>query len=197
MEPTPNALANTAIAVILNEGRWFTMSMTLALSGGMCLLYRTRGAEVHPRGRAMATMSLGAGLTVGTMALGHLLAVTVKALIGTLEGSWARFYAIGLVLAVPSWSLIVHTPSILASDGTNRRTVMLHAWLAATLLALGPHNLPLAAPALLNVGYGLHARQAVGWLLISASAVVNAGLFVGSLVFWMSGQSFEQFRGIR
>jgi hypothetical protein len=75
-------------------------------------------------------------------------------------------------------------------------TLKLNAWLALTLLALGLHNLPLAAPALLNLGYHLHSRRVVGWAFVSLAVVVNVGLFIGSLIFLASGQSFEQFRGI-
>ncbi len=107
------------------------------------------------------------------------------------------FYLIGIVLAGPSWWLIVHTRRVLASDDEHGRlTLALNAWLALTLLALGLHNLPLAVPALLNIGYHLHSRKAVGWALVSLAVVVNVGLFIGSLIFLASGQSFEQFKGI-
>jgi hypothetical protein len=79
---------------------------------------------------------------------------------------------------------------------SERATPAINVWLAFTLLALGPHNFPLAAPAVLNIGYHMHSRQAVGWAIVSAAVVVNAGLFIGSLIFLASGQSFEQFRGM-
>jgi hypothetical protein len=37
----------------------------------------------------------------------------------------------------------------------------------------------------------------VGWTIVGLAVLVNLGLFVGSVVFLASGQSFEQFRGIR
>jgi hypothetical protein len=98
---------------------------------------------------------------------------------------------------VPSWWLIVHTRRVLARDDDHgRMTVALNAWLATTLLALGVHNLPLAVPAFLNIGYHLHSRRRVGWAVVGMAVVIDLGLFVGSLVFLASGQSFEQFRGI-
>jgi hypothetical protein len=107
------------------------------------------------------------------------------------------FYLIGLVLAIPAWWLIYHTRRQLSDDGEHgRATVVLNAWLAITLLALGIHNLPLAAPAFLNIGYHLHARRFVGWAIVSLAVVINVGLFVGSVIFLASGQSFEQFSGI-
>jgi hypothetical protein len=36
----------------------------------------------------------------------------------------------------------------------------------------------------------------VGWAILYIAVVVNGGLFVGSLIFLASGQSFEQFTGI-
>jgi hypothetical protein len=62
---------------------------------------------------------------------------------------------------------------------------------------LGIHNLPLAVPGLLNIAHHLHARGALGWAIVAAAVFVNAGLFVGALVFMAGGQSFEQFSGMR
>ena len=106
------------------------------------------------------------------------------------------FYLIGTVLAVPSWWLILHTRAVLACDDHGRMTLVLNTWLAITLLALGIHNLPLAAPGFFNIGYHLHTRRAVGWAIVSLALIINVGLFIGSLIFLSSGQSFEQFRGI-
>ena len=77
---------------------------------------------------------------------------------------------------------------------TSAFLLVLNVWLAVTLVALGVHNLPLAAPALFNIGYHLHSRRVVGWAFLSMAVVLDAGLFVGSLIFLASGQSFEQFR---
>jgi hypothetical protein len=194
MANTVNSFADALIAAIVNEGQWLTMSMTLAVVTVAIVLFRGYQAEIPARRLTLAAMSLFAALTVGTMAFGHLLAVTTKLWTGTLEGSLPVFYLIGIVLAIPSWWLIIHVRSVIALEGQDGRTLKLNVWLALTLLALGLHNLPLAAPALLNIGYVLHSRRVVGWLLVSAAVAVNVGLFVGSVVFWLSGQSFEQFR---
>ena len=130
------------------------------------------------------------------MAMGHLLAVTTKLALGILEGSVGVFYTIGAVLAVPAWWLIYHAPRVLTDDGHGRATLVLNAWLALSLLTLGVHHVPLAAPALLNIGYHLHSRPSSGWAIMGVAVVVNMGLLVGSLIFLASGQSFEQFRGI-
>jgi hypothetical protein len=64
------------------------------------------------------------------------------------------------------------------------------------LLAFGLHNWPLAVPAALDVAYSLHSKRAVGWTIVTAMVVANVALFIGSLVFFLSGQNFEQFKGM-
>jgi len=135
---------------------------------------------------------------MGTMAFGHLLAVTTKLAQGTLEGIIPWLYLIGVALAVPSWWLVHHAQRALASDEDHGRlTLTLNAWLGITLVALGVHNLPLAAPALLNIGYQLHAGRVAGWAILGIAVTVNVGLFIGAVIFMASGQTFEQFRGIQ
>ena len=188
-------MADQLVAFIVDEGKWLTVSMGFALLAVTILIYRHRQADLPIKRRVLAAMNLFCGVTIGTMAFGHLLAVTTKLILGTLEGSVLLFYVIGIVLAVPSWWIIYHTRRVLASD-VKRATLVLNGWLAMTLLALGIHNLPLAVPALLNIGYQLHSHRVVGWAIVGVAVVVNVGLFIGSLVFLMSGQSFEQFSGM-
>jgi hypothetical protein len=143
-------------------------------------------------------MNLAAGVMIGTMACGHLLAVATKLALGTLrEGSLPIFVAIGISLVIPSWMVARHTRELLAGGSEGRpTTVLLNAWLAITLLALGLHNLPLAAPALFTIAYRLHSGRLMGWAIVSMAVAFNVGLFAASWVFLISGQSFEQFRGI-
>ena len=185
------------VALIVDESKWLTASMSLALLAVTVLLHRHRRSDLPARRRILAAMNLFFGVTIGTMACGHLLAVTTKVALGILQGSAALFYLIGVALAVPSWWLVHDTPRVLAPGVAHGRgTVVLNAWLATTLLALGLHNLPLAVPGFLNIGYHLHSGRVAGWAIVSTAVVVNVGLFIGSLVFLASGQSFEQFRGI-
>ena len=108
-----------------------------------------------------------------------------------------RLYPLGLALAVPAGWLASRTGRIAEGDEHGSRGVApLNAALAVALLALGLHNLPLALPAFLNVAFQWHTRRTVGKLIVAAAIVVNLTLFVGSLVFLASGQSFEQFRDI-
>jgi hypothetical protein len=187
-------LIDQLVALIEDESKWLTGSMCLALVAVTVLIYRQRHSDLPTRRRVLAVMNLFFGVTIGTMALGHLLAVTTKLASGTLEGSVPKFYVIGTALAVPSWWLIHHTRRVLGSgDDHGRATLALNAWLALTLLALGVHNLPLAAPGFLNIGYHLHSHRVVGWAIVGIAIVLSVGLFIGSVIFLASGQSFEQF----
>jgi hypothetical protein len=183
-------------ALIVDESKWLTVAMGIAMLTVTLLLYGHSHSDIPGRRRVLAAMNLFFGVTIGIMAFGHLLAVTVKLGLGTLQGTIAVFYMIGAALAVPSWWLIHHTRATLASDDQGRATLALNAWLAITLLALGIQNLPLAAPGVLNIGYQLHSRRAVGTAIVGLAVVFNVALFIGSLIFLASGQSFEQFRGI-
>jgi hypothetical protein len=184
---------NQLVALIVDESKWLTASMGFALLAVTIMLYWHRHSGLPARRRVLAAMNLFFAVTIGTMAFGHLLAVTTKLAMGTLEGSFAVFYLIGIALAVPSWWLINHTRALLASGDHGLAMMVLTVWLAITLLALGVHNLPLAAPAFLNIGYNLHSRRVVGWAIVGLAIVINVGLLIGSLIFLTSGRSFEQF----
>lgn len=181
--------------LIIDEGKWLTASMSFALLILAILLYRQRHRGLSLERRILAAMNMFFGITIGTMAFGHLLAVTTKLLLGTLHGSFFLFYGIGIALAVPSWWLI-HLTIGMAEDEQRRRSIKLNSWIAITLMALGVHNLPLAMPAVFNICYHLHTRRALGWAIVGFAAIINIGLYIGSLIFLASGQSFEQFRGI-
>jgi hypothetical protein len=181
------------LAVIVDESRWLAFSMGGAFLAVAVMLYRSRRAAL--RDRVLGAMTLLFAFTISAMALGHLLAVTIKLVADTLVGPVAVFYLIGLALAVPSWWLLIHTLKAFSTlhSSTNLK---LTGWLVVTLVVLGLPNIPLAAPGVLTMAYQVHRRRAVGWALAGLTAVVAGGLFVGSLVFLASGQTFEQFRGI-
>ncbi|MEX2116926.1 MAG: hypothetical protein WEB37_08560 [Bacteroidota bacterium] len=61
---------------------------------------------------------------------------------------------------------------------------------------MGVHSFPLAAQAFFNVGYQLHTKGLIGWVVVGLAVLANVGLFIGSLIFLASGQTFEQFRGM-
>jgi hypothetical protein len=183
------------VSIVLDESKWPTFSMAVALLAVAVLLLGERHRGSSLRRRVIAAMTLYFGVTIGTMAFGHLLAVSTKLALGTLQGSIPLLYAIGAVLAVPAFCVVTHTRHVLASDRSDRVTLALNGWLAATLLAVGIHNLPLAAPGFLVIWYQLTSRRLVGWTIVGAAVVVNFGLFIASLIFLASGRSFEQFSG--
>lgn len=184
------------IALIVDESKWLAMSMSAAMICVALHQLRLRRSDLPGPRRVLAAMNLFFAVTIGVMAFGHLLAVTTKYLVGTLEGAASVFYLIGMALAGPSWWLIYHSlRSSVSGDGPGHKTLFLNAWLAITLLALGLHNLPLAAPGFLNIGYQVNSHRVVGWCILVLAVLVNLGLFVGSWIFLASGQSFEQFRG--
>jgi hypothetical protein len=186
------------IALIVDEGKWFPAAIGTAALSVAILLWRQRARNLPVRVRVLASMNLAAGVTIGTMAFGHLLAVLTKLAVGTLrEGSLPIFLGIGFVLALPSWLVVRHTGRIVAMDAVRSRTVVLNSWLAASLVVLGPPNLPLTVQALLTIAYDRHSRPAVGWVIAGVSVLWNAGLFVAAVLFMLSGQSFEQFSGIQ
>src|SRR5687767_5729283 len=124
-------MADRLVALIVDESKWLTASMGLALLAVTVLLRRHRRSDLPARRRILAAMNLFFGVTIGTMAFGHLLAVTTKLARRTLEGPVPLFYLIGIALAVPSGWLIRHTRRMLPSgDAHGRATVVLNAWLA-------------------------------------------------------------------
>ena len=190
-------MSESLVALIVDVRKWPALAMGFALLAVTVLLLLPHGSCLPSRRRISTAMNLFLGVTVGTLAFGHLLAVTTKLLVGSLVGSIAEFYAIGVALAVPSWWLVLHAWRTFASDDARgRATLILNGWLATTLVVLGIQSLPLVVPALCNIGYQLHSRRLVGWAMVSAAVVVNLTLFIVSLFILASGQSFEQFAGM-
>ncbi|MGD9487156.1 MAG: hypothetical protein AB7W47_04000 [Calditrichaceae bacterium] len=186
------------LTIIIDESKWLTASMSLAFFISVYLLYSSRFTNQRLKTRILAAMNMFFAVTIGMMAFGHILAVSAKLIVGTLLGSVVLFYVIGVVLALPSWFLAHHTwDRFMSRKGFNHKLIIFNTWLGITLLALGIHNLPLAIPAILNIGYYFHSRRITGWIIISLAIIVNLGLYIGSLVFLASGQSFEQFQGIQ
>lgn len=186
-------MTDKLLALIVDEGKWLTAAMGLALLCVAVAWSRPAFRALPSRRQIGIAMNLFFGVTIGTMAFGHLLAVTTKLALGTLKGSLPFFYAIGIVLAVPSWSLIYYT---LRRETTDRTMLVLNALVATSLIGLGIPNLVLALPAFLNMAYVATSRRSVAWVVAGVAVVFQLGLFVASLVFLASGQSFEQFSGM-
>lgn len=88
---------------IVGEGNWLPLAMGTAFLAVGALFVTTRDTAIPLRQRILALMNLFTGVMLLVMGLGHLLAVTTKLLQGTLRGSAALFYAIGIAIVLPSW----------------------------------------------------------------------------------------------
>ena len=186
------------VRLIVDESKWLTISMSFALVVTTVLLYRHRDSDLPTRRRVLVAMNLFFAITIGAMAVGHLSAVSTRLALGTLKGPVPLLYLIGIALAVPSWCFVYQTARFMGSnDNFGRMTIVFNGWLVITLLALGFHNLPLALPGFLNIGYHMHSGRVMGWTILGVTILVHVGLFIGSVLFFASGQSFEEFRGIR
>ncbi len=177
---------------ILAEGRWLTVSMVLA--GAMVAVLAARRRS-HGGLRIPAGLDVFYGCMIGTMAFGHLLAVTVKAWQGTLAASLWLLYPLGLVLLGPSVVLALAAGRREPGSSGGLR-IGLNLGLLILLLGLGLHNWPLAFPAALNLAYRFSPRPAIARVVLSVAVLGYCALFLGGLVFLASGQSFEQFSGI-
>jgi hypothetical protein len=179
-------------AFVTGEGNWLPLAMGTAFIAIGVLFFAVKGTAIAQRRLILSLMNLFTGVMLLVMGTGHLLAVTTKLLQGTLRGSAPLFFAIGIALVVPAWLIVRHTRAILAAADA-RSTVVFNAWMAITLAVLGIVNLPLAVPAVCNIGYALHRRRWVGWAIVAVDAVACIGLFIGGLIFLASGQTFEEF----
>jgi hypothetical protein len=186
------------VEFVLDERRWLFASILLSTIAVAVLLARGRAHGLPIRLEILWAMNLFYGCMIGTMALGHLTAVTVKTVQGILEGSLWILYPLGLALAIPAWWLAFRAGRYVnREDRYSKRIVALNSWLGVCLIALGLHSLPLAAPAALNIAYQFHSKRAVGWTIVTVAIAANLALFVGSMIFLASGQSFEQFQGMK
>jgi len=185
------------LELVLDESKWLPAAMLASMVAAGAWIRRARRVRGLERDVILGAMNLYYGCMIGVMGGGHLLAVTVAGFRGTLQGSPFVLYPLGLALAVPAWLLFGGVARPVAGEGRSARgAAALNAWLGISLLALGLHNLPLAAPAFLNLAYQFHRRRAVGWTILLVAITANLALFAGSLVFLASGQSFEQFSGM-
>lgn len=182
---------------ILTESRWLAVAMGAAGLGVGLSLRRAWGTNLD-RGSVLSAMHLFYGSMIGIMGLGHLVAVSLELALGhALRTTPLVLYPIGLVLALPAGALALRGWRFRGrSDPSPRRAMALNGFLGLALLALGPHNAPLAAPALLNILYGLVRKRALARAILGVAVAGYVFLFAGALVFFASGQSFEQFSGM-
>jgi hypothetical protein len=80
-------------AFIVGEGNWLPIAMSVAT------IFAAAALRKHGR---LAAMNLFVGVMLLVMGGGHLLAVSTKLMQGTLNGSPAWLYLIGVVIVVPA-----------------------------------------------------------------------------------------------
>ena len=176
--------------LIVDEGKWIATAMLVAFLAAWITCRRAG---------MLRALNLYFGALIGILAFGHLLAVAVKDARGDLIGDPMTLYAMGILLALPSWSLIRHAVRDKAgrhdeTDAWLRMALILNGATALSLLVLGVHNLPLASPAAFNVGYQRARGTIVRRAIATAAVVAQLALFLMAIAFLLSGQSFEQFR---
>lgn len=182
--------------LILTEQYWMPVAMVIAFIAVGTRL-RTDWSAASTRLRSLRALTLFYGVMIGIMASGHLIAVSIKAAQGTLQGSPWFLYTLGFSLAVPAWWLAAEALRAGLEDPLGlRRTVGLNGWLGLALMVIGPHNWPIAAPAVLNIAYRFQTQRAVGMAIVIVAGVGYAALFAGALMFMASGQTFEELQDI-
>lgn len=128
------------------------------------------------------------------MAFGHLLAISIKLFSGTLEGSLIILYSIGAALLLPAIALINYALSLAKNNDIKKnKGLITNSWMATTLLIAGLPNIPLAIPGLLNIIYLVTPNQKVRKLVIAMALLLYLFLIIGSIIFFMSGRTFEEF----
>ena len=110
-------MAGSLAQLIVNEGTWLPVAMSVALAATAWLFMRHRRAS-PARLVITAAMNLFVAVTLAVMGAGHLLAVTVKLAQGTLQGSPWLLYPIGIAVSVPSWLLVRHALRVPASSAS-------------------------------------------------------------------------------
>ena len=169
---------------IVGEGNWLPVAMTIALA--TVIAVSVRGAHATARDRIQAAMNVFVGVTLLVMGIAHLLAVTTKLLQGTLNGSPALLYPIGVAIVIPS--------ALIVFNANRAKAATFNGWMAAALVVLGLVNIPLAVPALLNIAYSKHSSARTGLVIVVAFVLVNLVLFTGGMLFMLSGaRTFEEF----
>lgn len=182
--------------LILTEQYWMPAAMAVAFIAVAARLRADRHTA-STRLRSFRALTLFYGVMIGIMGSGHLIAVSLKAAQGTLQGSPVFLYSLGLSLAVPAWVLASMALRAGLEDPRGlRRTVGINTWLGLALMVFGPHNWPIAAPAALNIAYRFQSHRAVGIAIVIVAGVGYAALFAGALMFMASGQTFEELQDI-
>ena len=133
------------VELILKDETWVAVASSLGLLAILAMILRQRRHQQSKWTIVVGALNLFFGLWIGIMGLGHLVAVTIKAVQGTLPANVHLWIAIplGFALAVPGWWLTALIRGLLAGDKRSRRRAMwLNAWLATATAAAGAGPVP-------------------------------------------------------
>ena len=166
--------------LLLDGVTWFRAAMVIAVASVTALAVAGRRG---PRRLAIAaSLHLSHACVIGIMGLGHLVAVSIEAARGTLEGSPWVLYPLGLALLVPAALIAATVPRLrTAESSARRRLAVLDASILLFLLALGPSAV-LGIPAALNLLHLASARRAVERTVLVLSGLFYAAIFAASLL---------------
>ena len=134
------------VELILKDETWVVAATSLGLLAILAMILRQRQQQRSKWAIVAGALNLFFGLWIGIMGLGHLVAVTIKAVQGTLPANVDLWIAIplGFALAVPGWWLTTLIRGLLAGDSSSRRKAMwLNAWLATVSAVAGAGPVPL------------------------------------------------------
>jgi hypothetical protein len=156
------------IEILTDASRWFVASMVLAAIAAASRLAR--------RGSVGEALCLAYGCMIAMMGAGHLVAVTILVVQGTLALKWTH-YPIGLALVIPGAWLAVSA----WRGAAVRRLVMLNGATAVALAVMGP-AVVLAGYAVLNVVHLKVARPAVRGVVVAVSITGYLGMLLAALI---------------
>ena len=193
-------MTDTLISLLVDESKWFAPSVFLGIIAGFWhfLKYGRLTNSLHLR--INLAMNIIFGVLIFVMSFGHLLAVTIKLIMGTLVGSTGLFYLIGIVLITPAF-LLIRTTRRISITGNSRsyrnKLTGINVWLIITILSVGIYNLPLAAPGILNILHSyFYNNRILKQVMVVMAGILYIFLLFGGIIFFLSGQDFETFQGI-
>jgi hypothetical protein len=167
------------IALLLDATLWFKMAILLAVGAGVAVMAKRH--RVPRRVAILSLLTLLYGVVIGIMAVGHLVAIGIKSVLGTLSPTlswWA--VPLGVALAIPAWWLVVNALRLRSLEGpVAKQTLLLHIGLGLLLLPLGPSAV-LAVPAALNVAWQLSSKRAVEWFAMGMTTLAYVAMLVAS-----------------
>ena len=170
------------IELLLDATLWFPAALVIATALTAVQLFRAAKRGTSRRVATLAALHIYYGCVIGVMGTGHLVAVTIRAVQGTLaEGVTWPLYPLGFALAIPAALMMVGAARLRSEDTKPRWLAALDLWLALLLIALLT-SAPLAIPAILNLICLRSRRRAVERAVVMTTALVYLAMFVASLV---------------